>query len=547
MNALRMEPKAVACIEAAALKKELANGQELALVDVREQGQYGEGHPFHAVPLAYSRLELDAGRLIPNFAVSIVLLDDGCGDTLGLRAARRLQAMGYQQVRVLKDGASGWRAAGYTLFKGVHVPSKTFGELVETNCHTPRITPEALKFMMVRGDDVVVLDGRSRSEYAKMNIPGAVCCPNAELAYRLHRLAPDKRTTVVVNCAGRTRSIIGAQSLINLGAGHQIFALENGTQGWYLKDYPLERNSSRFYPEVFAADSPLEAVRQKAAVLAQACGVKTATADQLQRWRHDHSRTTYFFDVRTPEEFKAGSAHGAMHAEGGQLLQGTDLYIGVRHARVVLYDTDGIRAPLIGSWLRQMGYEVCLLGTAESLTGHDAKVASSHTVDIPPLAELFPAELRALDGAVQIVDLRSSMDFRAGHLRGAVWSTRSRIRGHVDVDARNEQHGEAYPPIVLVATHPQIAALAAGELSDLQRQRTRLLIADAAAWAQAGLMTESTPDFPADADCLDYLFFVHDRHEGNKRAATQYLEWEMNLVSQLDAQEKSSFSLHQAT
>lgn len=545
MNALRMEPDAVDFIEAAALKKELASGQELALVDVREQGQYGEGHPFHAVPLAYSRLELDAGRLIPNFAVSIVLLDDGGGHTLGLRAASRLQAMGYQQVRVLKDGASGWRAAGYTLFKGVHVPSKTFGELVETNCHTPRISPEALKFMMARGDDVVVLDGRSRSEYAKMNIPGAVCCPNAELAYRLHRLAPDKRTTVVVNCAGRTRSIIGAQSLINLGAGHPVFALENGTQGWYLKDYPLERNGRRFYPEVSATDSPLEAVRQKAAVLAQACGVKTATADQLRRWRHDRSRTTYFFDVRTPEEFKAGSAHGAVHAEGGQLLQGTDLYIGVRHARVVLYDTDGIRAPLIGSWLRQMGYEVCLLGIAESLTVQDAHVASSQAVDLPPLAELFPAQLRALDGAVQIVDLRSSMDFRAGHLRGAVWSTRSRIRGHAF--AWNELHGNEYQPIVLVATHPQTAALAAGELSDSQRQRTRFLIADAAAWEQAGLMTESTPDFPADADCLDYLFFVHDRHEGNKRAATQYLEWEMNLVSQLDEQEKSSFRLQPAT
>lgn len=545
MNAPRMDAKADGYIEAAALKNELASGQELALVDVREQGQYGEGHPFHAVPLAYSRLELDAGRLIPNLAVNIVLLDDGGGDTLGLRAAGRLQAMGYQQVRVLKDGVSGWRAAGYTLFKGVHVPSKTFGELVETTCHTPRISPEALNFMMARGDDVVVLDGRPRSEYAKMNIPGAVCCPNAELAYRLHRLAPDKRTTVVVNCAGRTRSIIGAQSLINLGAGHPIFALENGTQGWYLKDYPLERNSSRFYPEIFAADVPLEAVRHKAAVLAQACGVKAATACQLQRWRHDHSRTTYFFDVRTPEEFKAGSAHGALHAEGGQLLQGTDLYIGVRHARVVLYDTDGIRAPLIGSWLRQMGYEVCLLGAAEPLTVQDAYMASSQAVGLPPLVKLFPAQLRALDGAVQIVDLRSSTDFRAGHLRGAVWSTRSRIRGHVD--AWNERRGKAYPPIVLVATHPQLAALAAGELSDAQRQRTRLLIADAAAWEQAGLSTESTPDFPADADCLDYLFFVHDRHEGNKRAAAQYLEWEMNLVSQLDAQEKSSFTLHQAT
>ena len=194
--------RAVVYIEASALKEELANAGELALLDVREQGQYGEGHPFHAVNLAYSRLEFEARRLLPNPAVQIVLVDDGRGDTLALRAASRLQAMGYVNVRVLKDGTQGWRAAGYTLFKGVYVPSKTFGELVEIQCHTPRITAKDLNAMMERGDDIIVLDGRPRSEYAKMTIPGAVCCPNAELAYRLHRLAPETSTTVVVNCAG---------------------------------------------------------------------------------------------------------------------------------------------------------------------------------------------------------------------------------------------------------------------------------------------------------------------------------------------------------
>ncbi|MDB5744740.1 MAG: pspE [Polaromonas sp.] len=539
MNALPKGAESINYVKAAALKKELARWQELALVDVREQGQYGEGHPFHAAPLPYSRLELDVGKLIPNFAVNIVLLDNGHGDTLGLRAACRLQAMGYQHVRVLKDGASGWRAAGYHLFKGVHVPSKTFGELVEAKCHTPRISPEALRLMMERGDDVVVLDGRPRSEYAKMNIPGAVSCPNAELPYRLHRLAPNKGTTVVVNCAGRTRSIIGAQSLINMGASHQVFALENGTQGWYLKDYPLERHSNRFYPQVSAADLPLKDIRQNAAALAQTCDVKTAHADQLQRWRQDHSRTTYFFDIRTPEEFEAGSAHGALHAEGGQLLQGTDLYIGVRHARVVLYDTDGIRAPVIGSWLSQMGYEAWLFQNAESLSAQNVAVTSSQPVDFPLLAEVHLAELPELDGPVQIFDLRSSMEFRAGHIRGAVWSTRSRIR--LQVDAQSEMHGREDQPIILLAANPRIASLAAGELTTSQRQRSRFLMADAAVWMQHGVTIESTPNFPADSDCLDYLFFAHDRHEGNKVAAAQYLEWEMNLIYQLDAQEKSSF------
>lgn len=197
-------------IEPDALKRELGTTQELALVDVREQGQYGEGHPFHAVPLAYSQLELNVARLIPNPWVAVVVIDSGCGDTLGARAAARLQALGYRHVRVLRGGAAAWAEAGYTLFKGVHVPSKTFGELVEIHSHTPLISAADLKLKIERGDDVVILDGRPRGEYTKMNIPGAVCCPNAELPYRLHQLAPHKETTVVVNCAGRTRSIIGA-------------------------------------------------------------------------------------------------------------------------------------------------------------------------------------------------------------------------------------------------------------------------------------------------------------------------------------------------
>ena len=532
---------AIEPITATAVKDALASAQELALLDVREQGQYGEGHPFHAVNLPYSRLELEARRLLPNRAVQIVLVDDGDGDTLAQRAAHRLQAMGYMNVRVLKDGTQGWRAAGYTLFKGVHVPSKTFGELVETHFHTPRITVKELNAMIQRGDDIVVLDGRPRSEYAKMTIPGAVCCPNAELAYRLHRLAPKPSTTVVVNCAGRTRSIIGAQSLIHLTARPRIFALENGTQGWFLNDYPLELNSDRFYPHVSAADGPLADVRQKAADLAQACGVKRITADEFRLWRVDPSRTTYFFDIRTPEEFAENPSPGAHHAEGGQLVQGTDLYVGVLRARIVLWDTDGIRAPLIASWLAQMGYESALLPSVEALSAHETQPLRDDELVTTLLPELLPEEFCALDGPVITIDLRSSMAFRAGHLRGSVWSTRSRLRACVD--AQSALRGQASAHIVLVASHPAMAALAAGELSAPQRQRTRCIIADSVTLTRYGPNIDATPDQPANADCLDYLFFVHDRHNGNKLAATQYLQWEQNLVSQLDPQERSSFKI----
>ena len=124
------------------LQNALDGEKELAFLDVREVGQYGEGHPFFVVNLPYSRLELEAEALLPRKTVEILLLDedDGVGD----RAARRLAGLGYAQVSRIEGGVAGWEAAGYGLFKGVNLPSKAFGELVEAELHTPAIGPEEL-------------------------------------------------------------------------------------------------------------------------------------------------------------------------------------------------------------------------------------------------------------------------------------------------------------------------------------------------------------------------------------------------------------------
>ncbi|HKB52444.1 MAG TPA: rhodanese-like domain-containing protein, partial [Ramlibacter sp.] len=189
------------------LKAWLHDGQEIALLDVREHGQFGESHLFHAVPLAFSRLEVEITRLVPRRSVRCVVCDSGEADTrdVAQRAAARLQALGYANVSVLQGGTRAWRAAGYTLFAGVNLPSKTFGELAEHAYRTPRVSADELAAMLARGERVAVLDGRPLAEFWKMNIPTAVCCPNGELALRVRSLVPDDDTTIVVNCAGRTR------------------------------------------------------------------------------------------------------------------------------------------------------------------------------------------------------------------------------------------------------------------------------------------------------------------------------------------------------
>ncbi|MGJ7583303.1 rhodanese-like domain-containing protein, partial [Variovorax sp. RHLX14] len=329
-------------IDPKTLKSWLHDGGEIALLDVREHGQYGEAHLFYGIPLPFSRLEVDAPRLVPRRGARVVVYDEGDAD-VAERAAARLAVLGYTDVHVLQGGTRAWKAAGYVLFAGVNLPSKTFGELAEEVYHTPRVSADQLAEMLARKDKVVVLDGRPVSEFHKMNIPSATCCPNGELAYRVRQLVPDTTTPIVINCAGRTRSIIGAQTLINLGLPNPVYALENGTQGWYLGDHTLEHGGTRRY----ADDSGNTDLRPAAKALAARFDVPAVNAQTVHQWAADASRSLFLCDVRTPEEFAVGSLPGAQHTPGGQLMQAGHQYFGVRGARLVLFDNDGVRAPTV--------------------------------------------------------------------------------------------------------------------------------------------------------------------------------------------------------
>jgi len=197
------------------LKAMLADGGETALLDVREELIFSRSHLLHARSLPLSRLELRIRALVPRRATRIVLVDDG--DGLAQRAAGTLARLGYTDVGHLDGGVAAWTAAAFELFSGINVPSKAFGEFVEHADATPNIGAEELEKLLRERANVVVLDSRPFDEYSRMSIPTGIDVPGAELVLRVRDLAPSPDTTVVVNCAGRTRSIIGAQSLINAG------------------------------------------------------------------------------------------------------------------------------------------------------------------------------------------------------------------------------------------------------------------------------------------------------------------------------------------
>lgn len=532
-----MITKELQAIDAHQLKEWIHDDEELALLDVREHGQYGDNHLFFAVSLPFSELELKIGRLVPRKNTRIVVYGDVATTEAVDASAHILCDQGYTSVSMLNGGISAWQKAGYSTFSGVNLPSKTFGELAEQVYETPRITAEELYERLGRGnEDIVVLDGRPVHEYRKMNIPSAVCCPNGELALRVDALVPNPSTTIVVNCAGRTRSIIGAQTLINLELPNQVYALENGTQGWYLADFPLEHASDRIYPEEVDTKA-MGMQRERSSRLARRYALESINAEQVSRWQHEDGRTVFICDVRTKEEFLNDELPlPIQHAAGGQLIQATDKYVGVRKARIVLYDPDGIRAPVVASWLKQLGWEVYLLPELAGMEHCSSNLSRGAPVDVP---NILPRE--ALSEFIvsypdlQIFDARPSQEFRKACVARSIWVVRPTLL--------REAESDKHRTILLLGQSLSKLALLAKDLKQKGFSNVYAAIVDTEYLLQSNLPLRPGGGVLSDERCIDYLFFVHDRHDGNKEAARKYLEWETNLVFRLDERERNTFSI----
>src|SRR5215468_10098332 len=416
-------------IDTRALKAALHDGLEIALLDAREELTFGERHILMAACMPLGRIEVLADDMVPRRQTRVVWCDDGAG--LGERAAQRMADLGYLDVSILDGGLAAWESADFRIYSGVHVPSKAFAEVVEHDLSTPWITAAELKALIDAGQDIALLDSRSFPEYHANSIPTAVSVPGAELVYRFKDLVPSPATMVIVNCGGRTRSIIGAQSLINAGVPNKVVSLKDGTMAWHLAGFEVTQGADTRPPPVSPVSA--EAARRSVARIASGLRIPRIDAATLATWRSESDRRSlYVLDVRTPEEYEAQHVAGIRSAPGGQLVQETDTYLATWGARVVLADTDGVRAVMTASWLKQMGWDDVAAIRLEDVPGR--RVSGPHRpralgLERERVAAISPAELkrRFEVGSVALIDLEYSKLYRNGHVPGAWFATRTRL------------------------------------------------------------------------------------------------------------------------
>ncbi|MFT5447496.1 MAG: rhodanese-related sulfurtransferase [Gammaproteobacteria bacterium] len=520
------------------LKAQLHDGGEIALLDPREEVPFDARHLLMAACLPFGRLETLVDDLVPRRSARVVWCDDGQRDGLADQAAARMSSLGYDDVAVLDGGIDAWEAASYPVYSGVHVPSKAFAEVVEHEAKTPHISAQELKGLIDEKADMAIFDSRSYEEYHGNSIPGAISVPGAELVYRFKDLAPSPETLIVVNCGGRTRSIIGAQALINAGFSNRIVSLTNGTQDWHLAGYEVIIGATRQPPPT--SSGALQAGLEGAQRIAKMCDIPTIDKSTLDAWRKEATeRSLYVLDVRTPQEYEAGHIAGIKHAAGGQLVQETDSHLATWGARIILVDDNGIRATVTASWLKQMGWEVATI-TLEAI-GHGNLVSGPHHANVLGLdkGKVTRIDAAALNerleaGIVQVIDLDWSRQYYQGHIPDAWYA----VRSHLAQDLANVPKTGM---LVLTSDDGTLAELAAADLAD-HPVPVVTLEGGTQAWVAAGYALQSGATRMA-SKAIDIRLKAREQGKDIEQAMREYLAWEIQLVDDMAADDDHRFQV----
>ena len=360
--------------------------------------------------------------------------------------------------------------------------------------------------------------------------PGGAAYPGGELALRItdivQGLEPD--TTVIVNCAGRTRSIIGTRLLQRMGVPG-VCGLKNGTAGWLLAGYELETGADRLELPKPSADG-LAAAETFAAQLAVEDGVRFLDIPALQAMIDRRQREPlYLIDVRTEAEYDAGHIPGFRWFPGGQAVQRCD-DVGVVKPCPIVFACDGkARATCTASWYRQLGFPEVYVVDGGTTAWRDSGLALEQggEDDMPVGFGAAQAKVRLVapqalhaDPPPVVIFVDSSRDFARAHVPGAQWVPRGWLEFRIASVAPSHD-----TPLAVTCNDGRQATLAGATLADLGYQAVTVLEGGMAAWQQAALPVEqglsgvmSSPD--------DVVLLGPDR---NFADMMHYLRWEEAL------------------
>ncbi|PKB68488.1 MAG: hypothetical protein BZY81_01810 [SAR202 cluster bacterium Io17-Chloro-G4] len=509
------------------LKGLFAGDAPFALIDVREAGEYNSTHIPGSSLIPRRRLEFQMPSAVPFKGALVVVCDDD-----GRRAqvaSGTLEAMGYTNVSVLEGGINTWTTLDLPTEWGTNVPSKDYGEKMEVVHHVPEIDAPELQARIDRGDKIVILDTRTPEEYQRFAIPGGRSMPGGELAYRITDVVKDLEpdTTVVINCAGRTRSIVGTRVLQRMGV--DAIGLKNGTSGWVLAGYQVERGADRVeLPEV--SEEGRAAAERYAEQIAAEDGVRYLDISGLKSAMEKRGQeTVYLVDIRTKEEFEKGHIPGFQWFPGGQCVQRSDDVAVVKNATIIFSCDGKARATHTASWYRQFGIKDVYVVDGGTAAWAEAglELENGPNSDAPVGLEQAKAKVKSISArelnnskTAAVIFVDTSAEFAQGHVPGSNWISRGWLEFQVEGFAPSKD-----APVAVTCADGQMAPLAGATLTDLGYKDVSVLEGGITAWSGAGLPLEKGLSGVM-APPTDVVILGVDR---NPAEMMNYLRWETQL------------------
>ncbi|TDD11682.1 hypothetical protein E1292_03960 [Nonomuraea deserti] len=523
-------------------------GTAHALLDVRERGEYALGQIPGSCPLPRGLIEICLEQLVPWKNIPLVLYSN-TGHRSGL-AAQTCRELGYQDVRVLAGGMNRWAEEGRAPVYGVNVIGKTFGERLSVTDQVQQLDPDEIADLAA-GSQAFIFDARTASEYAKGHIPGAFHVPGGELVPTLYNSGIDGLGSdhpIVVHCAGRTRSIVGAYLLKRAGFS-KVFALRNGTMAWVMSGRELSVEASPWNSPMITEDGPARAaafaadfVHDTQAFPIQAAEVRTSV---------ERGEACYIIDVRLAEEYVAGHVPGAVSCPAGQLANAVDEHIGVRDALLVCYSNDETRARIGAGLLSRIGYRrvAWLAGGLEEWSRDGGAVVAGHPQAYLDDLSFSRPDIRTIDAdrlqaqllrcSRVLVDVRRSSEYALSHVPGSVWVPRG------DLERRIGAYAAPGTPLAVASDRELRSTLAARTLLGMGYQDVVVLEGGVNRWAAAGNPVEEGLD-GADvslAEAKEDAELVARRPkllERSREDMVRYLDWEERLGAELMSTTESS-------
>ncbi|MER5423984.1 rhodanese-like domain-containing protein [Streptosporangium roseum] len=509
-----------------------AEKQPHALLDVRERGEYALGQIPGGCPLPRGLIEIVLPRLVPWQDTPLVLYSND-EHRSGL-AARTCLRLGYRNVSILEGGLRRWAEAGRTPLHGVSVTGKTFAERLSITGQVQQLTTEEVAGLDGDGG-ALIIDIRTAGEYLNGHVPGARNVPAGELVSSLFAAGLDhtaRSAPIIVHCAGRTRSIIGAYLLERAGFG-DVFALRNGTMAWMMSGRELETGPR---PWIAPAADPAGVVRA-AEFASSFVGDSHAARIDGPEVAAMAGRACYVIDVRSAEEYTAGHIAGALSCPAGQLANALEEQIAVRDALLVCYSNDETRARIGAGLLSRIGYHrvAWLAGGLDRWTG--SVVAGGPNAYLDDLT-FTGSDVRTIDrgglaarlreGVGVVIDVRRSSEYALSHIPGSVWVPRGNL------ERRISAYASSGTGLVVVSDRELRSALAARTLLDLGYPDVAILQDGLNGWIASGGPAEdgldgadvSLTEAKEEVELLARRARVLER---DREDMIRYLDWEERL------------------